>query len=292
MSKDKAASIRARLLQLAKAERSDFDQVLVRFALERILYRLGQSPYADRFLLKGALLFALWYDMPHRTTRDVDLLGFGSTDANDIMAVFTHIAQMAVDDGIQFQPAHMRVEDIRKVAAYPGLRVTLQAELASAVCKVQIDIGFGDAVTPEPVQSSFPTLLPDLPAPQLRVYPVYTVVAEKLHAIVLLGMGNTRMKDYYDLMVLLERETLDEALLATSIRATFARRKTPIPMTTPIGLSAAFATEPSKQTQWLSFLQKHDVRQLPLTSTVALLHSKLSRPLVTAASTDPGLQQA
>jgi predicted nucleotidyltransferase component of viral defense system len=286
VSKDKAASIRARLLQRAKAEKSDFDQVLVRFALERILYRLGQSPYADRFLLKGALLFALWYDMPHRPTRDVDLLGFGSTEADDIKAVFTLIAEMAVDDGIHFNTAQLRVDDIRKVAAYPGLRVTLDAELARAVCKVQIDIGFGDAVTPEAVQASFPTLLSDLPAPQLRTYPVYTVVAEKLHAIVLLGMGNTRMKDYYDLMVLSEREILDERLLAKAIHATFTRRQTLIPVATPTGLSEVFAADPSKQTQWRSFLQKNDLRQFPLASTVALIHSKLSRSLFIASATN------
>jgi predicted nucleotidyltransferase component of viral defense system len=286
VSKDKAASIRARLLQRAKAEKSDFDQVLIRFALERILYRLGQSPYADRFLLKGALLFALWYDMPHRPTRDVDLLGFGSTEAYDIKAVFTHIAEMAVDDGIHFNTAQLRVDDIRKVAAYPGLRVTLDAELAKAVCKVQIDIGFGDAVTPEPVQASFPTLLSDLPAPQLRTYPVYTVLAEKLHAIVLLGMGNTRMKDYYDLMVLLEREILDKTLLAKAIHATFTRRQTLIPMATPTGLSEVFAADPSKQTQWRSFLQKNDLEQFPLASTVALIHSKLSRSLFIASATN------
>lgn len=286
MSKDQAASIRARLLQLAKAENSDFDQVLVRFALERILYRLGQSPYAERFLLKGALLFALWYDMPHRPTRDMDLLGFGSTDADDIKRVFTQIAGISVDDGIHFNTAQLRVSAIRKVAAYPGLRVTLEAELARAVCKVQIDIGFGDAVTPEPISSTFPTLLPNLPAPQLRTYPVYTVIAEKLHAIVLLGMGNTRMKDYYDLWVLLERETLDETLLAKAIHATFTRRQTLIPTGAPTGLSETFATDPSKQTQWRSFLQKNDLPQLPLASAVTLLHGKLSRPLLIAVSTE------
>lgn len=224
--------------------------------------------------------------MSHRPTRDVDLLGFGSTDADDIKAVFTHIAEMAVDDGIHFNTTHLRVDDIRKVTAYPGLRVTLDAELARAVCKVQIDIGFGDAVTPEPGQSSFPTLLSDLPAPQLRTYPVYTVVAEKLHAIVLLGMGNTRMKDFYDLMVLLERETLDETLLAKAIHATFNRRQTLVPMTTPTGLSEAFAADPSKQIQWLSFLKKNNLGQFPLASAVAFLQSKLSHSLFVASSAD------
>jgi hypothetical protein len=283
VSKDKAASIRARLLSIAKKEPSDFDQVLVRFALERLLYRLGQSPYADRFLLKGALLFSLWYDMPHRPTRDADLMGFGSADPDDIKAIFTQITSMPVDDGIIFKTAHLRVEDIRKVAAYPGLRVTLEAELAKAVCKIQIDIGFGDAVTPEPSLSNFPTLLQDLPAPQVRTYPTYTVVAEKLHAIALLGMTNTRMKDYYDLMILLERETLDEALLAQAIAATFARRQTPVPLQTPIGLSDEFARDAIKQTQWKSFLQKNGLPQTSLDHTVNILRSKLSVALAVTA---------
>lgn len=276
MSQDKAASVRERLLKLAKAENSDFDQMLVRFALERLLYRLGQSPYADRFLLKGALLFTLWYDMPHRTTRDADLLGFGSADPQELKAVFTHIASMAVDDGIHFNTEQLSIEDIRKVASYPGHRVTLKAELARAVCKVQIDIGFGDAVTPEPTLSNFPTLLPDLAAPQIRTYPVYTVIAEKLHAIVLLGMGNTRMKDYYDLMVLIQRETLDDALLAKAIQATFERRQTPATTQKPIGLSDEFANDAVKQTQWKSFLLKNDLPQVSLAEVVEILHSKLN----------------
>ncbi len=285
MSQDKAASIRARLLNLAKAENSDFDQVLVRFALERLLYRLGQSPYADRFLLKGALLFTLWYDMPHRTTRDADLLGFGSTDPQELKDVFTQIAAMEVDDGIHFKTEQIQVDDIRKVAAYPGLRITLQAELARAVCKVQIDIGFGDAVTPEPKLSHFPTLLPDLAAPQLRTYPVYTVIAEKLHAIVLLGMGNTRMKDYYDLMTLLEREMLDEALLVRAVHATFERRQTPVPMKTPIGLSDEFAKDTAKHTQWKSFLRKNDLPQVSLAHAVDILRDQL-KPSLALANTN------
>jgi hypothetical protein len=273
--KNKAASIRARLLTVAKAEKSDFDQVLVRFALERILYRLGQSTYADRFLLKGALLFALWYDLPHRPTRDADLLGFGSPQPEEIKTIFTHIASIDADDGIRFNVAKLKVEDIRKAAAYSGFRVSFEAELAGALSTVQIDIGFGDAVTPEAKVVSFPALLEDLPMPSLRAYPVYTVVAEKLHAIVHLGMANSRMKDYYDLMVILERETLDEAILAKAIQATFERRQTPIPLDTPIGLSEVFSSDPSKQLQWASFSRKIDLSQRPLSAVIAILRQKL-----------------
>lgn len=192
-----AASVRARLLNVAKAKGVDFNQVLVRFALERILYRLAQSQHAERFLLKGALLFTLWYDMPHRTTRDADLLGFGSSELDAVAQTFREIAAVAVDDGMAFDPASVTVEEIRKEAGYGGVRVVIAGELAKARCKTQIDVGFGDAVTPGPVDSVYPVLLDDLPAPRLRTYPTYTVVAEKLHAIALLGMTNSRLKDYY-----------------------------------------------------------------------------------------------
>jgi predicted nucleotidyltransferase component of viral defense system len=151
MTKDISASVRARLLAIAKAEKSDFNQILVRYALERILYRLSQSQHADRFLLKGALLFNLWYDMPHRATRDADLLGFGASDQQTLTRSFQDIASIQVDDGIIFDPATINIEEIRKEAGYTGARILINSEIAKARCKTQIDIGFGDAVTPEPV---------------------------------------------------------------------------------------------------------------------------------------------
>lgn len=204
--RDLAASVRARLLNRAKAEGSDFNGVLVRYALERLLYRLSRSAHADRFLLKGAMLFTLWYDMPHRPTRDVDLLGFGASDLESITQTFRDIASVAVEDGIRFDPASVTAEEIRKEAGHAGARVFIAAELAGARLKTQVDIGFGDAVTPGPVQAVYPVLLDDFPAPTLQTYPVYTVIVEKLHAIALLGMTNSRLKDYLDLWVLLERE--------------------------------------------------------------------------------------
>ena len=148
---DLAASVRARLLNIAKAEQTDFNAVLVRYALERFLYRLGQSAHADHFVLKGAMLFNLWYAMPHRATRDVDLLGFGASDLESIAQTFREIVSVAAADGMVFDAASVMVDEIRKNAGYAGARVLLSAELARARCKVQVDIGFGDAVTPGPV---------------------------------------------------------------------------------------------------------------------------------------------
>lgn len=266
-----AASIRARLLNVAKAQGVDFNQVLVRFALERILYRLMQSPHADRFLLKGALLFTLWYDMPHRATRDADLLGFGASDLESVAQVFREIAAVAVDDGIVFDPASVSVEEIRKEAGYGGVRVVIAGKLAKARCKTQIDVGFGDAVTPAPVDAIYPVLLDDMPAPRLRTYPTYTVVAEKLHAIALLGMTNSRVKDYFDLSVLLQRETFDADLLAQAIKATFERRGMAVPAELPVGLTDEFAHDASRQALWQAFVRKNELDPEPLAAIVARL---------------------
>lgn len=284
MSKDLATSVRARLLNVAKAQGADFNQVLVRFALERILYRLSQSAHADRFLLKGALLFTLWYDMPHRTTRDADLLGFGPSDLESITQTFREIASVEVEDGIVFDPATVSVEEIRKDAGYAGARVLITGELAKALCKTQIDIGFGDAITPGPVHAVYPVLIEDFPAPRLRTYPVYTVVSEKLHAIALLGMTNSRLKDYLDLWVLLDRETLNAHTLARAIAATFSRRGMLVPAALPIGLTDEFATDSSRQTMWTAFLKKNQLAVTPLLEVVATLRTVLEPALVQAAT--------
>ncbi len=274
-----ATSVRARLLNVAKTQGSNFNQVLVRFALERILYRLSQSQHANHFLLKGALLFTLWYDMPHRATRDADLLGFGASDLDSIAQTFRDIASIMVDDGIVFDPTSVVADEIRKDAGYAGARILISGELAKARCKTQIDIGFGDAVTPSPIDAVYPVLLSDLPAPRLRTYPVYTVVAEKLHAIVLLGMTNSRLKDYFDLSVLLERETLDIDLLASAIKATFERRGMTVPTVLPIGLTNEFAQDASRQSMWQTFLKKNEIITEPLTTIVDRLSTALEPAL-------------
>lgn len=279
-----AASVRARLLNVAKAQGVDFNQVLVRFALERILYRLSQSEHADHFLLKGALLFTLWYDMPHRATRDADLLGFGASDLESVTQTFRTIASVAVDDGIVFDPASVAAEEIRKDAGYTGARILISGELAKARCKTQIDIGFGDAVTPGPVDATYPVLLADLPAPRLRTYPVYTVVAQKLHAIALLGMTNSRMKDNLDLSVLLDRETLDIDLLAQALKATFEWRGMAVPAELPVGLTDEFAHDSSRQALWQAFIKKNELAHESLPSIVDRLRVALGAALNRAAT--------
>lgn len=265
------ASIRARLKQRADATRQDFNLTLTHYGLERLLYRLSISQYADRYLLKGALLFSLWYDQPHRPTRDVDLLGYGPDDVETAVATFREISQIAVDDGIVFDPASVAGSVIRKEAGYGGVRVDLRATLDGARIALQVDIGFGDVVTPAPEPIHYPVLLDDLPAPRLRAYPKYTVVAEKLHAIYLLGMTNSRMKDYFDLWVLLTEEDLAPDELRRAVEATFARRRLAMPADLPIGLSDAFAQDPIKQRQWAAFFKKNGLAPRELAEVVARL---------------------
>lgn len=273
MSRNLAASIRARLKQRADATKQDFNLALTHYGSERLLYRLSISPHAGNYLLKGALLFSLWYDQPHRPTRDVDLLGFGPDNIDTAVAAFRDICSIAVEDGIVFDPASVKGSVIRKDAGYGGVRIDLQAKLDAAHIVLQVDIGFGDAVTPAPESVRYPVLLDDLPAPLLRSYPKYTVVAEKFHAVCLLGMANTRMKDYFDLWVLLTEGGLDAAELRRAVEATFSRRQLAIPDTIPSGLSDAFAQDGAKQAQWAAFLKKNRLQPLDLIEVVGLLRN-------------------
>jgi hypothetical protein len=275
MLKNVGASVRARLLNMARADKMDFNLVLTRFALERLLYRLSVSPWADQFLLKGALLFDLWFDQPQRPTRDIDLLGFGPADLEHLTAVFADVCGQPCDDGITFDPASVRAIEIRKDANYEGVRVTLLGALDGARCTVQVDVGYGDAVTPAADRVLFPVLLEEMPPPSLRVYPVYTVVAEKYQAIVSLGMANTRMKDYFDLWMLAQHASMDRAILAEAIAATFKRRGTLIPTDAPLGLSPAFAGDGEKQKQWKAFVSKNRLSAPDLPEVLAILQNML-----------------
>lgn len=200
--KDIGASVRARLLRIARDRREDFQLLLTRYANERLLYRLSMSPHGSRFVLKGAALFTLWTGRPHRATRDLDLLGFGEPTEQHVRSVFEQIIGLDVgDDGVFFDPSSLDVGLIREEQEYGGFRVTLHARVTSAQVRLQVDVGFGDAITPAAAMVDFPPLL-DFPPPRLRAYPRETVVAEKVEAMVQLGLANSRMKDFFDIVVL------------------------------------------------------------------------------------------
>ncbi|HAU0968303.1 TPA: nucleotidyl transferase AbiEii/AbiGii toxin family protein [Legionella pneumophila] len=273
MTKNIGESVRARLKNIAVKEGSDFNAVLTRYGLERLLYRIGESEYSKQFLLKGALLFNLWYDMPHRPTKDIDLLGFGDNDLAYIKQTFSEICSISADDGISFLSESVTADTIKKDGGYTGARVELFGELAKAKIKIQVDIGYGDAVTPGPIDAHYPVLLSELAAPKIRTYPIYTVIAEKLHAIALLGMANSRLKDYLDLYVLLSNEQIDNQILAKAIQATFTRRGMALPEALPIGLTDEFANDPSRELMWRAFLRKNELEQKPLTEVIAVIRN-------------------
>ena len=269
------ASVRDRLLNKARAEKLDFNFLLTRYALERMLYRLSISDQRDQFLLKGALLFDLWFDVPHRPTHDADFLGFGSADIPHVEEIFRSISRIEVEDGIVFQPDSVKAAEIRKEANYAGVRVTLMGLLDSARCPVQIDVGFGDAVVPGPEDVSYPIILSGMPEPQIRAYPRYTVVAEKLEALTSLGMLNSRMKDFFDLWVLAKHSDFDGTVLTRAVSATFERRQTAIPQGLTIGLSDEFINDVQKEKQWQAFLRKNALNPIPLAVVIADLREFL-----------------
>lgn len=265
--KDTAASVRDRLLALSRERSEDFQLLLTQYGLERLLYRLSQSSYQNRFVLKGAMLFLLWSDQPHRPTRDVDFLGFGDSGETDLRAVFRELCDIHVeDDGLTLMADSVQVDVIRDQTEYGGLRVRLFGDLAGARVPIQADIGFGDAVTPEAEEIEYPTLLGN-PAPHLKAYPRETVVAEKYQALVHLGIANSRMKDFYDLWVIAHGFDFDGLILSEAIRNTFSRRRTSLPEHTPSGLSPEFYKDAHKNNQWNAFIRKG----MPVTSPPSLM---------------------
>ncbi len=285
-------SVHQRLLNLAQHGEDDFQTLLTRYALERILYRISQTEQGQQFILKGAMAFCLWGERLHRATRDLDFLGSGESDAAYFNEFFHHLCQVEVEeDGIRLVEESIVASQMREDEEYAGVRVELMAKLGNARIPIQIDIGFGDVVTPAPAEVEFPALL-GFPKPHVRAYPRETVVAEKFWIMTQLGMGNTRLKDYYDLWVLSRNFSFDGPLLCQAIQATFARRKTLLPSAMPIALTPAFSEHPLKQSQWTSFLKKGRLvkEQRNLADVVPLLQDFLMPPTLALVAGEPFAQ--
>jgi len=221
--KNLPASVRKKLANLARERNVDFGLILVKYGLERILFRLSRSRHHDVFILKGALLFELWMEQPYRPTRDADFLARGDNPPERFAHIFRELCVLKVDeDGLRFDADTVEAECISEDADYEGVRVTLDAYLERAKIPIQIDIGFGDIVTPAPSETDYPAPL-EFPGPRLLAYPKETVVAEKLEALVKLGIANTRMKDFYDLEVLSRTFAFEGKTLAKAIQSTFQK---------------------------------------------------------------------
>ena len=249
-------SVRERLLTIARERNIQLEYLLLRYAFERFLYRLGKSDYSERFILKGASVFSIWMGPFCRVTRDADMESFGDSSPDVVIGAFKSICTVSCpEDAVEFDLDSFTSEDIKEDDKYPGLRVSFTAYIGGARVAMQIDVGFGDSVYPKAETSDYPVLL-DGDLPRVLVYPRYTVVAEKFHTMVDRGLLNSRLKDYYDIWLLTERFDFEAELLKTAIRRTFERRETSLPSMLPESLSADFFGNPLKVSQWNAFLRK------------------------------------
>lgn len=276
-----------RLRNLARERGEDVNALLAQYAVERLLYRISRSSHAERFVLKGAMLFRAWTGSLHRPTQDVDLLGYGDSEPDRLAEAFSAMLREANDDsdGMVFNHDAVTAEEIRGAQEYGGVRVRVPATLGTARMVVQVDVGFGDAITPAAEEREFPTLL-DHDAPRIRAYPPETAVAEKLEAICSIGLANSRMKDYYDLLAMSRLFGFEGTMLTRAIASTFERRTTPIPHEDPVGLTDAFAENEEKQMQWVAFLKRTRLLDAPaeLREVVRAIRRFAGAPLSAASS--------
>jgi predicted nucleotidyltransferase component of viral defense system len=252
--KNLPASIHQRLLNKAHQSGRAFNELLQYYAIERLLYRLSISDYSELFTLKGALMFNAWGLTNLRPTRDIDLLGHTQNTVDAVLKIFQDLSKLEAEpDGLEFDPVHIRSERIKEDADYEGIRITMTAWLGKTRLTIQIDIGFADVITPAPERLDYPTIL-DFPAPHLYGYPPETVIAEKFQAMTVLGMANSRMKDFYDIWMLITNFAFDGRVIQTAIERTFENRSTELPDARHIVFSDEFAE--SKRDQWNAFSKK------------------------------------
>ncbi|MBS1808790.1 MAG: nucleotidyl transferase AbiEii/AbiGii toxin family protein [Acidobacteria bacterium] len=281
------ASVHHRLLNLAKETQRPFNELLQYYTMERFLFRLSHSPFADRFVLKGALMLRVWDLSQARPTMDIDLLGRAANTVENLVEIIRQCLSVEVaEDGIQFDPGSVLGEPITVEKKYQGVRVRVRGTLGNARLSLQLDFGFGDVVVPGPVWIDYPQLL-DFGPPHLLGYTPESVIAEKFQALVELELANTRLKDFFDLWKLSQTLTFDSEILMQAITATFKQRGTPLPTTLPLALTEAFYDDPNRQAQWNGFLRRGrlEAEAKPL-ADIALLIAEFLLPLTQAAATN------
>ena len=260
-----AVSVYSRLKNIARVKHLDFSRLLIRYAIERFLYRLGESQYANNFVLKGGNLFIIWQNgETPRTTMDSDFLFFGDASEEHLKKIFTDLvtSNICPEDGMHYLPETIETVSIREEREYGGTRITLNAYLGTAHIPMQFDIGIGDVITPSPESSVFPVLLP-LPKPRIKSYPPVTSIAEKLDNMVIRELDNSRMKDFYDIWLLSTLFEYNLKELSNVIHNTLTRRGTNLPLTIPVSLTKEFADNKMKQVQWKAFLRKNGLSDAP-----------------------------
>jgi len=282
--KNISASVHARLQNQARATKRPFQELLQYFAMERFLYRLSSTPHCARFVLKGALMLHVWDAPLARATKDLDLLGRLENSLENLERVVREVCAADVEpDGMVFDPITVKTRRIKEDADYEGVRVTFVGLLGKARVAMQIDVGFGDVITPGAESITYPVLL-DFPAPALSGYPRETVIAEKFHAMVYLRTMNSRMKDFYDVWLLARLYAFDGVVLARAIFATFTNRETAIDVT-PIAFTPDFTEQPSTLTQWTAFRNKLPNTECPATlSEVVTFIAEFLLPIARACA--------
>ncbi len=284
MTHNIAASVHQRLLNQARAQGRPFDELLQYFALERFLYRLGRSPYATKFVLKGALMFNVWQGASARSTRDVDLLGHTDNQVVSVVQAMQIVCREEPpdEDGLRFNAEAVTGVAITEAAQYHGVRVYLPATLGNARIRLQVDVGFGDIVVPGPTLVHLPTILDNFSPPKLQGYSRESAIAEKFQAIVYLGLVNSRMKDVYDIWSLAMRFAFEGPVLALALGKTFRQRQTPFQVM-PVAFTPAFVDNPEKQVQWQAFVRRLPQEPAPPTLDVAVQGvAALLQPVVQA----------
>lgn len=261
----KSASVLAKLKNFRNETKGDFNQILSRYVGLRFLARIAESKYTNDFLVKGATLFLIWGGDAYRPTRDIDLLGFNASDPEALASIMKEICSVDIgDDGIDFDPDSVQAAEIREGTDYGGIRCTIQAKIGSAKEQVQIDIGFGDAVNPEPEMVELPRILEEASVHQMKAYKFETAIAEKFQAMVELGLANSRMKDFYDIHYISQHNEFKGQILRKALSETFKRRRTKFPTDTPLPFSEEFWSDKQVTTRWSAFLRKNDLEYLPL----------------------------
>jgi predicted nucleotidyltransferase component of viral defense system len=283
--KNRAASVRTRLLSLARERGEDFQITLRNYLFERFLYRLSHSELRDRFVLKGAMLLRLWADQPYRATTDLDLLSSGNNAPDAVAKDIATVCRTEVeDDAASFDMTTIGVEAIRAEEEYSGVRVMFDARLGTIRERLQVDIGFGDALWPQAEEMAYPIAL-DGPAPVLKAYRPETVIAEKLEAMVSLGIRNSRIKDFFDIDYLARTKRFDRHTLVEAVRRTFERRGTPIPKEIPIGLTPEFWQQPGREAQVKAFARRARLAVTPETAMqLGMRVADFAVPLLDAAA--------
>jgi len=276
------ASVRARLQNKAKETNRPFSEVFQYYGMERFLYRASQSNYIDKIILKGALMFTVWHVPERRTTLDIDFLAQYDNKIASIEKMIKDICKIKViPDGLIFDSKIVKGQRIKEDADYEGVRVKFVGLLERSRISMQIDIGFGDSIYPKPKIIEYPVIL-DFPKPKLKGYPTESVITEKFEAMVKLGLLNSRMKDFYDIWLMMRQFDFDGLKLVEALKRTFKQRKTSLPKSKPLFDEEIYDEKSDRQTLWKAFLKKTDIKHAPekLSVTAKAIEKFLIEPIV------------